>query len=246
MSLASMTNGKIYFSLDITDKFGKSRDWFCIGCKGKMIFHRDLAKVKIAHFVHKVPCSFETEPETQEHLMLKNWCYYNLNAEKKYKPDSFFIGDQKPDVFIEDKVKKIAVEVQCSKISYGEWWNRTKKYSEKGIYVLWIFGNNYCPKLKKLCNQNNKYAEKRISIIEKEMHRLNYGKVYYFQFTNQVSIEAIHFEGVYRESEHSMYEGVWLKNTKSLKFKSLPSLNIRTFTNEGLNIAGFYDGVWWK
>lgn len=217
MSLSAISNKEIYYSINITDEFGKNNEFSCVGCKSKMIFHRNIAGVKVQHFVHKVPCPFETEPETQEHIRMKNWCYNNLAADKKYLPDSIMVGDQKPDVLLEINGKQVAIECQCSKLSYEKWESRTRKYSLKGIYVLWLFGKKWY--------KRHFDHEKRVSEIEKELSELNGNVVYYAHEADEeeerkdkedsFTVFPTRFEDVIRENWWTG-EDVILKSTKKM------------------------------
>jgi hypothetical protein len=83
MTLSAKLNEQTYYSTEITNEFGKENKFFCIGCNGELIYHRNISGTKIQHWAHKVTCPFETEPETQEHINLKNWCYQHFQATAK-------------------------------------------------------------------------------------------------------------------------------------------------------------------
>ena len=271
MSLSAKNEKIIYYSPEITDKFGKTNKFHCIGCNGEMIFHRNLAGIKIQHFVHKVTCPFETEPETKEHLEMKKWCYINISATKKYKPDSIMVGNQKPDVLLEISDKQVAIECQCSKISFEQFENRTQNYTNKGIYVLWLLGKKYFPE-----GCFYKSASKRVSVVEKELHYLNYGQIYHLHQDEddedeEFYIFPVHFESIYRPSPCDncwweenvndwdgcddrcwVYEkglqdlpGKELKSTKKLNLGyPIENYNLCLIENK-YKLARFYDKKWW-
>lgn len=250
MSLSAISNGKNYYSIEISDEFGRANEFTCIGCNGEMVFHRNISGIKIQHFVHKVTCPFETEPETAEHIKMKSWCYENIPATKKYKPDSIMVGNQKPDVLFEVNGKQVAIECQCSKIGYEKWEYRTRSYSEKGIYVLWLLGTKF------LEGEGKLIGEKRINQIEKKLHKLNYGRVYYlrtnFEEETFNGINPIHYQSAIREAESNYWSdgGIYyLKTTKRLS--PYPDIRIKNYSlllieHDGYKIARFYDKKWWE
>jgi len=67
-----------------------------------------------------------------------------------------------PDIYLKDK--RIAIEVQHSKISEEKFLFRTRRYTEEGIYVLWIFH----PKLLK----------ENVPKFIRKAHELYYGRIY--------------------------------------------------------------------
>jgi len=212
MTLASKINNIIYYSTKITDEFGKNNKATCIGCNGELIYHRNIANVKTQHWVHKISCLYETEPETKEHLVLKELIYEAIsNKYEKYIPDSVFIGDQKPDIYIEDKQtnERIAIEIQCSPLTYEKFLERTQGYSNKGIYVFWVFGEKWYSKKYEMFDTGK--IEKKINVVEKKLHQLNYGRVYYaeipFSEKLELNISAIHFGLVIREKDYC--ENCW-------------------------------------
>lgn len=230
MTLAAKLNNQTYYSTDITDDFGKQNKFTCIGCNSDLIYHRDIAGIKTQHWVHKIPCQYETEPETLEHLNLKQWIYRKLKVEKKYVPDSVFVGNQKPDIYIEDNGKKIAIEIQCSKISYENFLSRSLDYATKGVYVFWILGNKYLKGDK---------TKKRVSIVEKALHQLHYGSIFYSNNLFNLELNKYKFSTClgYKEEfqDYGGYEYA-LKSTKKLMLQAnIINFKLRTFINQRNN-----------
>jgi len=224
MTLAAKLNNQTYSSLEIIEDFGKNNIFTCIGCGEQLIFHRNIAKVKIQHWVHKSTCKFETEPETAEHMRLKHYFYTVLKADKKYYPDSVFIGNQKPDLLIEQEGKQIAIEVQCSKISYEDFIQRSQDYAKKGIHVFWILGNKYFKGDK---------LRKRVSVVEKALHQLHFGWIYYSEEADQNFIGRYHFENCFgtKEWNDDCFD-YKLKSTKQVnKLTKIRNFKLRLFTN---------------
>ncbi len=257
MTLAAKNNDIVYYSPDIEESFGKENKFTCVCCNEKLIFNRDLCGMKTQHWSHKAICLYETEPESEEHIIKKKWLYDNSsNIYKKHKPDSIMVGDQKPDVLLGLMTQKVALEVQCSPISYEKWLERTKKYSEKGIFVFWVFGSNWL--------ENKEGNEKRISQVEKEMHYLNFGRNYYLITDGEwMSIQPIHFHPIMRTTnpcdscssdfpcENCQYNEIKVsfpKTIKRLDFHSKTyknNLKFHIFDNKGLKLARLSDYKWW-
>lgn len=258
MTLSAIYKNKIYYSPEIEEDFGKDNKFKCICCNEELIFHRDLCGVKTQHWNHKTNCDYETEPESEEHIIKKRWLYDNISdIYKKHLPDSIMVGDQKPDILLELMSQKIAIEIQCSPIGYEKWLERTKKYSEKGIYVFWVFGSRW------LKNRNGN--EKRISQVEKEMHYLNFGRNYYLITDDKwISIQPIHFKSVMRTTdpceschsdfpcEHCQYGDLKISFPKTIKKMEYHSktykdgLKFDILINRNLKIAKLMDYKWWE
>ena len=83
--------------------------------------------------------------ESIEHIKIKKYLYDNIplinpikNIEQEHR-----IGNQIIDLFVElEDSKKIAIEIQHSKIYKKDLLNRTRKYNQKDIFVLWILNGN--------------------------------------------------------------------------------------------------------
>lgn len=241
MSLSAETNETLYYSTEISDDFGKNNKWICPGCDSEVIYHRNVSGLRTQHFVHKTKCPYETEPESEIHINLKRWCYENINADKKYVPDSQFIGDQKPDVLLEINKNKVAIECQCSKISLSNLIERTRKYTEKGIYVLWIFSGEYINPLNIMVIED--YHIKKVSVTEKWLSKIFFRRVYYAVTKNNgFEIVPIHFNPYrkYRQllsnispQTFSSNINLWLVKSKEYE------------TEEEFLIARLTDKKWW-
>jgi len=81
--------------------------------------------------------------EGYRHTVMKQFFYKMLprdNKIKKIEKETHDFKEHVPDVYIilEDS-KEVAIECQCSIMSLKELKKRTKFYTEKGVYTLWIF-----------------------------------------------------------------------------------------------------------
>ena len=129
--------------------------------------------------------------ESIEHIKIKKYLYDNIpivnsikNVEQEYR-----IGDQIIDLFVElEDGKKIAIEIQHSKIYRKDLLNRTRNYNQKGIYVLWILNGNgpYYYRIPK--NEQGVI----ISSSERELHNMYQGRVYYINMAKERIIAPIY------------------------------------------------------
>lgn len=116
-----------------TDSF-----FYCPTCKEKVQLR--LSKNRAPHFAHvpKSSCSYKGESFRHQKgkLLLFEWL-----DRQQLKPElEYFLPDinQRPDVYVEWKTYKFALEFQCSVISPSEVTRRTRHYLDAGIVPLWI------------------------------------------------------------------------------------------------------------
>lgn len=238
MLVALYKNNKI-FARDINNN---ENNFICPHCNKKVSYVREHLRsgcFVIPHFRHLIPCPFESEPETAIHLRMKLYFYDKLN-EKGFKTEiEKRMMNRIADVYAEKNNLKIVVECQNSNISLDNLVNRTKDYNRLGIYVFWIFSTN------KYFNID-KSGYIKIKTIEKILHKLNYGRVYYF---DKESIIAINFSsaGTIIDNEwtgNSYYK--FYKTLKNYKKLVLTKWEINTFENEGYKLLRLNDRVFWK
>lgn len=119
----------------------RTLNYKCPHCNSELILVKGV--FVIDHFRHKIQCPFETEPESETHLISKKWLLanlkkinplYSIELEKK-------IGNKITDVFVDMKYKKLCLEVQCSPISYHDFISRNQNYEKYGCEVIWLFSN---------------------------------------------------------------------------------------------------------
>jgi hypothetical protein len=119
------------------------------------------------------------------------------------------LEDQVADVYFETRDgKKVAIECQNSPITSKKLIERTKKYAEKDIYVLWIFnGSGTCVSENKSPMNIDKV---RVLGVEKRVQKLYGGRVYYMNVKEDMTFEepyALHFSPYFENqpSETSIY-----------------------------------------
>lgn len=115
--------------------------WHCPGCKGEVRLKR--GPLLAAHFAHVSladDCQSFSEGETAEHLsgklLLANWA--KGSELEAYLPEL----KQRPDVLWGN----LAMEFQCSRLSFDRFLERTKNYIEQGYAPWWILGEKFHPK----------------------------------------------------------------------------------------------------
>lgn len=240
----------------------KSGNLTCPYCNGRMKFIN--GKIKIAHFSHlgnHDDCI--GKPESQIHMRSK----YNLHdLIKKYNPGFSDIEHQVNnriyDIFFELKNgKKVGVEIQNSIITRSYLHEKLRDSTKENIHLLYILvQGKYLkdfPKTKGA--KKGKIFESRVTDLEKRLHKLNYGQVYY---TGSTHIMSGHFDKLYREvNAREWYDSdgnyrsaggysKLVKRSRKVKLFSLAQnvnlLKLSTKQNEGFKLASFSNKNFWS
>lgn len=136
MLIAETKAGVKLFANDLIER--PTEPLICPGCKEPVIFKK--GRIKLPHFAHKphTKCFSFSEGETAEHLMNKSffhqWSGGQLEA---YLPQL----KQRPDIL----VHSLAIEIQCSPLSFERYIERTKNYQKHGYQPWWLLGNKLLP-----------------------------------------------------------------------------------------------------
>lgn len=125
----------------LADEIDKTHGPFiCESCRGDVIIKQGY--IRDEHFAHKAFANCDYAGESMEHLRIKkeiyNWLKETIGSKVKNIELEKHLGDVRPDVYVEGTKKKIAIEVQASSLTAERIITRTKRYYEKGIYVLWV------------------------------------------------------------------------------------------------------------
>jgi competence CoiA-like predicted nuclease len=246
---------KKYLSWNLEDyKFimENKKDFICPSCKSDVVFVDGIEVIK--HFRHKVECLCDWEPETQEHLSMKKFMKEFLNIDDEHI--EYDLGWAKPDLIYLNKNEVIAIEVQHSPLSIAKFKERTKRYSDNGVAVLWVFHEKFLDK---------ENPEQNIPAFLREAHDIYFGRVYMILKDHLV---PVHFNKLHRwVDEYDDYEsgetyGGYYKEYKRRKVISFGSeLPDEKYGKEiycvwsdwsrgkhpkGFLIAKFYDQNRWK
>ncbi|SDH71835.1 Competence protein CoiA-like family, contains a predicted nuclease domain [Alteribacillus persepolensis] len=115
--------------------------YFCPACSKEVILKQ--GKQVKAHFAHrkKQACSYQAEPETNEHLSGKALLYeWLLMHHVKARMEVYLSAIQRvADVLFTWRNKTYALEFQCSSISPSALLSRSYDYLSIGIFPIWIF-----------------------------------------------------------------------------------------------------------
>ena len=137
MLTARNAQGEMVMAWELTTR--QQGVYTCPACHQSVVLKR--GKVMQAHFAHKrlKDCRFFTENESDQHLSLKASLYKNLSEHGHTVHVERFLPSlgQVADVMVEDK---LALEVQCSRLSKEQLRQRTQSYQHSGIEVRWLLG----------------------------------------------------------------------------------------------------------
>ncbi|MFX1268109.1 MAG: competence protein CoiA family protein [Promethearchaeota archaeon] len=183
--------------------------------------------------------------ESVEHIKIKKYLYDNIPIVNSIKiiEQEHRIGDQIIDLFVElEDRKKIAIEIQHSKIYKKDLLNRTRNYNQKGIFVLWILNGNgpYYYRIPK--NEQGVI----ISSSERELHSMYHGRVYYINMAKEriiAPIYALNFSSYY-EKRKNQYGTIHYRKSsikRSVVWNPIYSLRLHTFKSKGFQLARFTD-----
>jgi hypothetical protein len=121
-------------------------EYICEYCRKKVVHHKSDTRVRIGHFKHRQgesDCPNQTK-ETEYHIKTKLDIYSYIkngwgDRLKLIELEKWICNNSiRPDIYIETKINKIAIEVQATILTVSEIKSRTQNYSKNGINVLWI------------------------------------------------------------------------------------------------------------
>ncbi|EOT29853.1 competence protein CoiA [Enterococcus saccharolyticus] len=137
MLVAETLDGKSVIASELQQCATKS--FICPSCKEAVILKK--GRIKIPHFAHTAyaECTSFSEGETSEHLaskaFMQQWSGGQLEA---YLPQL----KQRPDILLES----LAIEVQCSPLSFERYLERTQNYHHHGYQPWWLLGEKLLPR----------------------------------------------------------------------------------------------------
>jgi len=169
----------------------------CPSCKDGVLVKK--GRIKTHHFAHIPPtnCAYGVG-ESEVHRKAKAEIYEALSKHPSVTNLKLerYLEEVRPDISFYLNDIPIAIEVQVSTLPLDTIDRRTKAYTRRGIYILWI--SPYDSELR-----NERYAP---HAWEKYLHTLYFGKVYYW--LSDETLLPVHFaEYQLYVKESSWWEG---------------------------------------
>lgn len=135
MLVARDKNGKL---INLLTELPMKADFFCPVCQSAVRLKN--GNVMRPHFAHITlqTCYFNSENESNEHLSLKAELFASLSkTEKVVVEEAMPELGQIADLLVNEK---LALEVQCSRLSEKRLRERTISYRQHDFQVLWLLG----------------------------------------------------------------------------------------------------------
>ena len=218
-------------------------NWICKDCGDPVLYNN-----YFGCFKHHGQKPEDFEPETIEHKTMKDYWYhiFPLSNEVKYRKLEYWFEDQIADVYFElHDGTKVAIECQNSPITSQNLGKRTKKYTSKDIYVLWVFnGMGSCASEEKHPLNMDKV---RVLKEEKRLHNLYGGRIYYMNVKKGIVLEApypIHFSPYFenKKLDHNIFgHDKYYRNFQSATVGEIFSYKILCIEYKGYKLARFMD-----
>lgn len=117
-----------------------SGDHYCPACQKEVLLKKGL--LVRPHFAHmrRQACDFYPEHEGEEHLTLKAALYDWASQTETVEIEAFIPEvNQVADLLINGR---IAIEIQCSRLSFERLCERTHAYQKHGYQVIWLCGKS--------------------------------------------------------------------------------------------------------
>ena len=143
MPLRALLNGNDFLAFNLTEE-NRHQDYLCPICNKKFISVIPSYDI-IKYFRHEEGTEHFGEPETIEHLKIKQRVFFESQALGWIATLEQPIGDHVTDVELLKTngwgkiIGRVAVEVQCSPISYEEYEDRNSTYLCEFIDNLWAY-----------------------------------------------------------------------------------------------------------
>lgn len=181
MMIAQTSEGKRVLANQ--GELSKNEVFYCPGCHEEVILKK--GRIKVPYFSHQANsvCMSLSEGESVEHLLgkhqLASWIQKNVEVEA-YLPKL----QQRPDLLWGN----IAIELQCSRLSFDRFEERTQNYLKHGYLPWWILGGQLSPQkqwsaLAKACCYDQKTLGPHLWTIQtgKNELRLFYDLSWHYQ-----------------------------------------------------------------
>lgn len=146
MPLKALVEGTPFYAKELKEA-DRRKLFVCPICKEPFIAVIPVTGI-IKHFRHKSGKTHGGEPETETHLLMKQWI--KEEAEKlglQCELEVHIPLNSKlhiADAVIQGPQQKIVVEAQCSSISIRSYRERTEFYQDNDYQIIWILGGKLC------------------------------------------------------------------------------------------------------
>ena len=190
-----------------TDK--EQKPFTCPRCEDEVILKKGIKKVH--HFAHKPPvnCNFGAG-ESQKHYEVKKAIYEALLKEpncSKCELERTKLEGVRPDISLKINDSYVAIEIQNSTIDIALINQRIERYNKLNIHLIWILPDNN-PTIV-LPDSKDKEMNKRLcrpKEWEKYLHKLYFGKLYYWQ--DNANVKPLHLQTYQYETA----SGNWIED----------------------------------
>lgn len=223
-----------------------SSAFHCPHCEDQVILRK--GNVYVHHFAHKPGSKCPNAGESMQHMKIKQSVFLSLRGQ---------IGSTKcamerrleavrPDVSLRISGTPVAVEIQLSSITETEINRRLLRYSDMGIYCLWVMARDDIvdtpPSQRGLGYQGGMTDgyRKTTKKWERALHTLYGGRVYYWQSGAQVLPGHFYLPAGYKRD--AAFEFLCAKY-RGRRTRAKQSLNIARDFETGNALIGGYGGV---
>lgn len=187
----------------------EQKPFICPNCQDEVILRQ--GNKRVHHFAHKPPvnCTFGTG-ESQKHYEVKKAIYEALLKEANCTKCELerVLNGVRPDISLKINNSYVAIEIQNSTIDISLINQRIERYNKLNIHLIWILPDNN-PKIvlpdskdegvhKKLCRPKE---------WEKYLHKLYFGRLYYWQ--NNVNVKPLHLQTY----QYEISSGNWIEES---------------------------------
>jgi len=185
--LRALLNGNDFLSPNLTEE-NRNENYLCPICHQKFFSVIPSCDI-IKYFRHGDGTEHFGEPESMEHLKTKLRIFYESKALGWISALEQPIDDHVTDIELfkinqwGKITSRIAVEVQCSPISYKEYADRNSTYMYKNFDNLWIFGGTHFKHIYNSFRHKRGYQIQRSLSLHRSIINL-YCNKRYIQFTN--------------------------------------------------------------
>ncbi len=164
--------------------------FFCPECDAQVILKKGPARIE--HFAHKPPVNcIYGKGETADHLRAKKAIYLALQKHTdctRCEMERSLKG-VRPDISLRIRGTPVAIEVQNSSIAIETIFQRSVRYYDLGISVMWVLPMHFPTS----AYYDEEEAEvHRMKHWEKYIQALHFGRLYYWQLGSFV--HAYHFK----------------------------------------------------